>query len=158
MEIAQQSKDMASRWATIDPEFMLNRDNFDVVDVQKVGRAPVGIDLDLVNLKTYSGWIIVAFRTIIDRAYDALAFRELRSNGLADVLGKGGNSASARKMISNKGDLFNSGSRFRFDLRSRAMNPHPVHYSAPQYTLSREVSSGNSVFTCRVLGVAFLMA
>src|SRR6202040_3846481 len=107
MKVAQKSQHVASSRSAVDSKFVLNRDDFDVVDIQKVGSPAVGIELDLVNLKSDPGRIIIAFRMIIHCADDALAIRKFRGHGLANVSGEGRNAASTRKMVPNEGYLFN---------------------------------------------------
>jgi hypothetical protein len=55
---------------------VLDQDYLYVVDVEEIGCAAIGIEFLLVDLKSDSSWIGVAFGSIIDRAHDALTLRE----------------------------------------------------------------------------------
>ena len=74
---------MAARWSPVNTKLMLDRHDIDFVDIQKIRRAPIGSKFRLVDLKSYSSWIIVALWPIIDRTNDAVASRKLRRDGLA---------------------------------------------------------------------------
>jgi hypothetical protein len=112
MDVAQESQEVAAGRSTVDAKLVLDRDDLDVVYVQEVSCATIRIELLFVDLKSYSSRIVIAFRAIINRAHDALTFRELRGDGFADIGGKGSNPALTRKMIANEGYLFNSGGDF----------------------------------------------
>ena len=59
---------MAARRSAVDAELVLHAEHIDVVEVQEVRRAPVGIEVLLVKLEAHTRRIVVAFRAIIDRA------------------------------------------------------------------------------------------
>jgi hypothetical protein len=96
---------VAAGRSAVDAKLVLDRNDLDVVDIEEVSRAAIGIEFLFVNLEPYSRWIVIAFRAIINRAHHALTFREFRSNGFADVGGKSGNAALTRKMIAEEGYL-----------------------------------------------------
>src|SRR4051794_24867078 len=103
---------MAAGRPAVDAKLVLDQDYLYVVDVEEIGCAAVGIEFLLVDLKSDSSWIGVAFGSIIDRAHDALTLREFRRNSITNVGGEGGDAALTRKMVSEKGYLFNLGGCF----------------------------------------------
>src|SRR6516162_11589449 len=66
--VAQKSQKMAAGRPTVDAVLVLDQDHLDVVDVEEVGCAAIGIEVLLVDLKSYPSWIVIAFESIIDRA------------------------------------------------------------------------------------------
>src|SRR5271166_271646 len=108
-QVAQQSQKMAAGRPAEDAKLVLNRDEFDIVGVKEMGRAAIGIDFLLVNLKPDPSWIVVTFGSIIDRAHQTSTEREFRCHRFAKVGGKGGDAAFARKMISQEGHLVEVG-------------------------------------------------
>ena len=106
---AQESQQMAPRRPAINAELVLHRDDLDVVDVQKLRRAPVGIQLLLLDLERHARRIIVALRPVVHRPHDAMRLGKLRRDGLADVGGECGNAATPRHVVAEKGDVFGIG-------------------------------------------------
>src|SRR5271163_2702895 len=103
---------MAARWSPVDAKLVLDRHHLNIIDVQEVSRATIGINFFFINLKSDSTRIVIAFRSIVHRTHDALTFRELRGNRFAEIGGKGGNAALSWKMIAHEGYLLNSGGVF----------------------------------------------
>ena len=104
--VAQKSQKMAAGRPPVDAKLVLDRDYLDVIDVEEVSRAPIGIEFLLVDFKSHLSRIIITFGSIIDCAHHALALWVLRSNSLTNVRGKGSNAALTRKMIPQEGYAF----------------------------------------------------
>src|SRR5580698_9148949 len=100
---------MASGSPAVDTKLVLEQNDLDVVDVEEIGRTAVGTEFLLVDLKSDTSWIIVAFGSIIDCAHDAQTFWEFRRNSLTNIGGESGDAALARKMIPEKGYMFDGG-------------------------------------------------
>ena len=107
--VAQEFEQVAARRAAVDAEFVLHRDDFDVVDVQEFRGPPVGIEFLLRQLEAHALGVVIAFRAIVDRAHNALGLGELHRDGLADVGGERGDAATPRHIIAEKGDVFGVG-------------------------------------------------
>ena len=90
---------MTSGGSAVNAKLVLDRDYLDIIDVEVVSRAPIGIEFLFVDFKSYLSRIIITFRSIIDCAHHALALRVLRSNSLTNVRGKGSNAALTRKAM-----------------------------------------------------------
>ena len=72
---------MATGRSAVNTKFVLDRNDIDFVDVEKIRRAPIGSQFRLVDLKSYSNWIIVALWPIVDRTNNTVTSREFRSDG-----------------------------------------------------------------------------
>ena len=95
------------------PNSCWTRDDLHVVDVEEIGRAAIGIEFLLVDLKSDPSWIVVAFGSIIDRAHDALRHcGNSAAISITNIGGEGCDAALARKMIPEKGYLFDGRHRF----------------------------------------------
>ena len=97
---------MTAGGSAVNAKLVLDRDYLDIIDVEEVSRAPIGIEFLFVDFKSYLSRIIITFRSIIDCAHHALALRVLRSNSFTNVRGKGSNAALTRKMIPEEGYAF----------------------------------------------------
>src|SRR5258708_9320164 len=93
----------------VDAKFVLNQDYLHIVDIEEIGGASIGIEFLLVDLKSDASRIVVAFGSIIDRAYDALTFRKFGRNCITNVRGERSNAALTRKISSDKTDLLDIG-------------------------------------------------
>ena len=71
-QIAQQCQNVPARRAAINAEFMLQANDIDIREVQKIGRSPIGGKLLLLNFKAYLGRIIVSAFDVVHRHDDAL--------------------------------------------------------------------------------------
>src|SRR5258708_35023922 len=89
----------------VDAKFVLNQDYLHIVDIEEIGGASIGIEFLLVDLKSDASRIVVAFGSIIDRAYDALTFRKFGRNCITNVRGDSGNADRTRTVISGNTDL-----------------------------------------------------
>jgi hypothetical protein len=90
---------MAAGGSPVDAELVLDRDYLDVIDVEEVSRAPIGIEFLFVDFKSHLRRIIITLGSIIDCAHHALALRVLHSNSFTNVRGKCSNAALTREMI-----------------------------------------------------------
>src|SRR5260221_3887298 len=93
----------------VDAKFVLNQDDLHIVDIEKIGSAAIGIEFLFVDLKSDAIRVVVAFGSIIDRAYDALTFRKFGRNCITNVRGERGNAALTWKVISEKSYLLDIG-------------------------------------------------
>ena len=64
----EQRQQMAARRPAVDAELMLHAEHVRVVEVQKIRRAPVGIEILLQQLEAHPRRIVVALRPVIHRA------------------------------------------------------------------------------------------
>ena len=96
---------MAAGRTAVDAELVLHRKHLDVVDVQKLRRPAVGLDFLLRDFKSHATGIVVARLAVVDRSHDTLRLRILCGNRLADVGREGGNTATARNVIPDKGEV-----------------------------------------------------
>src|SRR5258707_15426312 len=93
----------------VDAKFVLNQDYLHIVDIEEIGGASIGIEFLLVDLKSDASRIVVAFGSIIDGAYEALAFRKFGRNCITNVRGERGNGGLRRRGMSGKSDLLDIG-------------------------------------------------
>jgi hypothetical protein len=100
---------MAPGRPAVDAKLVLDQDYLNIVDIEEIGGAAIGIEFLFVDLKSDASRIVVAFGPIIDRAYDALTFRKFGRNCITNVRGERGNAALTWKVISEKSDLLDIG-------------------------------------------------
>ena len=93
----------------VDAKLVLHRDDLDVIDVQEIRRAPIGVEFLLVDLKPNARRIIITFRAIVDCSHDAFAIRILGCDRLADIRGKSGDAALPRHVVSQESDAIDLG-------------------------------------------------
>src|SRR5437763_9090201 len=101
---------MTSGRAAIDAKFVLDRDDLDVINVQEIRRAPVGVDLLFVDLKTDARRIIVTLRTVVNRSHYAFAIRVFGCHRLANVWRKRRDATLPRQIVAQKSDAVDLGS------------------------------------------------
>jgi hypothetical protein len=133
--VAQKSQKMAPGRPAVDAKLVLDQNYLNVVDIEEIGGAAIGIEFFFVDLKSDPSGIVVAFGSIIDRAYDALTFREFRRNCITNVRGERGNAALTWKVISQKSYLLDVGDSL-----------HPSVYDFETRRFSEAACSG-----CKVL-------
>src|SRR4051794_2180984 len=112
---------MTSGWPPVNPKLVLDRDDFDVVNVQKIRRAPVGIDFLLVDLKANPRRIRVTFGAIVDRSHDAFASRILGCDRLANIRGKSRYATLPRHIVAEEGNTVNFRSGHLVAIKLRAI-------------------------------------
>jgi hypothetical protein len=95
---------VASRASAENAVLMLQRYEFDVVDVQKVGGAAVGINVLLREFKPDAARIGVTGLGIVDRQGDAGGLRILGGDGFAQIGCKRGDAALTRQIVADEGD------------------------------------------------------
>ena len=110
LHVAQQSQQMTSGRPAVDAKLMLDRDDLDVINVQEIRRAPVGVEFLLVDFKTNARRIIVTFGAIVDCSHDAFAIRILGCDRLANVRGKRRDAALPGHVVSQESDAVDLGS------------------------------------------------
>ena len=97
---------MSAGRAAIDTKLMLQANDIDAADIEKVRSPQVGREIFLVDLEAYeAGRIFVAFFNVIDRYTKAMCLGIRRGDGGENVSGECGNAALARKMIADEGDF-----------------------------------------------------
>ena len=75
VHVTQERQKMTAGGSAVDAKLVLDRDYLDVVDVEEVRRAPIGIEFLFVDFKSYLRRIIITFGSIIDCPHHALALR-----------------------------------------------------------------------------------
>src|SRR6185312_15046886 len=86
------------------PVLVLHGEHVDAIDVEKVGRVPIGVEIGLCDLEAHAGWIRVATPGVVHRHDDAIDGRELGGDGVAQVRREGRNAALPRHVIAEQGD------------------------------------------------------
>ena len=81
-EISQQRQQMAAARASKDSEFVLQAEDIDVNQIQKIGRPPVCGDILFRNFETHFGRIVVSLRAIGHRDNRTVQARVLRGDRL----------------------------------------------------------------------------
>src|SRR5882672_5741020 len=93
---------MAARGSAENAEFMLQANQIHVRNVEEIGRAQIGGQVLLRNLKAYLRGIIVTAREIVDRHDEALHRRKLCCYGTTQVSRERGDAAFPRQVIAEK--------------------------------------------------------
>ena len=97
---------MAAGAPAEDAVLVLQAHEIDVVDVQEVGGAAIGVDVLLRQFEADAGRIVVARLGVVDGQGDARRLDALDGDGLAQVGREGGDAALARQVIADEGDAF----------------------------------------------------
>jgi len=95
---------MAAGPAPENAVFMLQADQIDIIDIQKVGGPTIGFDILLCEFEANATGILVPIGRVIDRQSDAGRLLLIGGDGLAQIGGKGRDSASARQIVADEGD------------------------------------------------------
>jgi hypothetical protein len=106
-EISQQRQQIAAIRASKDSEFVLQAEDINVYQIQKIGRTPVRGDILFRNFEAHLGRIIVSPRAIGHRNNRTLQARVLRGDCLAQVRCESGDPTLPRNIIGEKCDLLN---------------------------------------------------
>lgn len=113
---------MTASGAPVDAKLMLHAEHVDVVEVDKVRRTAIAIEVLLQDLEANSRWVSVAFDVIIHRTRNALRVRCSAGDGFAKVGGEGGDSTLPRFVASEECDPFRG--LMRFYEANLVMPPH----------------------------------
>ena len=103
-QFAQEGQDVAAGLPAEDAVLELQAHQIDVVDVQEVGGAPVGVDVLLGQLEANAGRIVVAGLGVVDGQGDARRFGICRGDRLAEIRGERRDAALPRHVVADKGD------------------------------------------------------
>ena len=83
---------------------MLQADNVDIIEIQKIRSLPIGVDLLLTNLKPNLIRIVVPFGYVVDRCDKDLGTSSSVRQGLAEVVSERRDTTTARDAVANKGN------------------------------------------------------
>ena len=104
-DVAQQREDVPPRLAAEDAVLVLQRDDVDVAEVEKVGRAAIGIEVLLLELELHFPRVVVAFGDVVDRHDAAVDRRVLGGDRAEQVGGEGGDAALARQVVADEAEF-----------------------------------------------------
>ena len=93
---------MAAGLAAENAELVLHAEHVGVVEVQEIRRAPVGVDLAVVQLETHRGRIIVTAGPVVHRQSEALHVGKHGGDGVQKVSGEGRDATLARHVVAEK--------------------------------------------------------
>ena len=96
---------MASGSAAVDAELVLQAEHVETVEAKKVGRFAIVAQTLLLDLEPHLRRIVVAFRHVIHGQHAAPRIWVLGGDGLAQVVGEGGDAALARRVVGDECDL-----------------------------------------------------
>src|SRR6476646_10768780 len=105
MQFTQQRQDMAAGDATEDAIFVLQDDQIHAVEVDEVRRAPVGLDITLIQLEAHTWRIGVALLCVVDRNGEDARLRRLSCERLTKVGRKCCDATLPRKIVADNSDL-----------------------------------------------------
>lgn len=95
---------MAPGRPTINSELMLYAEHIDIIEIQEICSASVGVEILFQKLETHTLGIIIPFLPIIDCPHETIAIRHLCRNRLAKIVGEGRDSAKPWQVIAQEGD------------------------------------------------------
>ena len=81
---------------------MLQTNQINIVDIEKVGGAAIGVDIFLHQFKANARRIGIASLGVVDGQGDAGGVIILGGDGLAQIGGKRGNTALARQIVADE--------------------------------------------------------
>ena len=93
---------MAARPPAEDAVLVLQAHEVDVVDIQEVGGAAIGVDILFRQFKANAGRIGVAGFDVVDGQRDAGGLAVFGGDGLAQIGGEGGDAALARQVVADE--------------------------------------------------------
>src|ERR1700693_1075931 len=109
-QFAQEGQDVSAGGSTENAELVLQADDVDVADVEKVRGAQIGGEVLFLNLETNHLRVFVATRNVVDRDGQALALGMGGCDGRQQVRRECGDAAFARQEVANKSNLVDVGS------------------------------------------------
>lgn len=95
---------MTARRTAVDPELMLQAEDFRISEVQEVCSTAVGVQLFFVQFEAHSLWVVVSLGPVIYRSDDTFGGWCGTCDRLTKVLGKCCDSAQGRLAVSPKCD------------------------------------------------------
>jgi len=107
-QLCQQGQDVAARSAAEDAVFVLQRNHVDAVDVQKVGRPTIGVEVLLGQLEAHARRVGVPLLDVINGQGQTLHIRIFGGNGLTQVRGEGSNAALAWQVVADESYAFDA--------------------------------------------------
>src|SRR5690349_8960847 len=108
MQFTQQRQNVAAGDAAEDAIFVLQDDQVYAVEVDEVRRAPVGLDIALLQLEAHHRRVGVALFSIVDRDGEDARLRRFRCERLTKVGRKRRNATLPRKIVADDRDLLAS--------------------------------------------------
>src|SRR5216684_355770 len=97
---------MASRRSSENAVFMLQADEIDAIDVEKIRRSTVGSRIALFDLEPDPRRISVTLFAIVDGHGEATSVRQLARDRFAEIRGESRDAASPRQVITDKRNPF----------------------------------------------------
>ena len=95
---------MTARRTPVDPEFVLHAEHVRVVEVQKIRRTTVRIEILLQQLKTNARRVFVALGPVVDRRHITVGSGCRTRHRLAEIMRESRDSAQARKVVAEEGN------------------------------------------------------
>jgi len=122
-QLAQQGEDVAAAGPTENSEFVLQADNINVADIQKVGGAKIRRKVLLFNFKANDLGVFVAFRNVVDRNGEAVRLGVCDLDSRENVGSESCNAAFSWQMVGDKRNLSDFiRSFFQVTLSARTIN------------------------------------
>lgn len=103
-DLLEKGQQMAAGGAAIDAELVLYADDIDIIEIQKICCAPVGVYVFLRQLEPHPFGIVVSFGSIIDSANETIRVRRCGRYRLAEIVGERGYPAAPGYKIADEGD------------------------------------------------------
>ena len=116
----QQREQMTPRHSAEDAELMLHAQHLRIVEVQKIRRAPVRIQVLLKHFKADALRIAMAFHTIVHRSREAFRVRRSTGDRLAQIRRESRDPAAPRLVSTEERDPFRRFGRHEGNLSIRA--------------------------------------
>ena len=114
---------MAAAGPTENSEFVLQADNVNVADIEKVGGAKIGRKVLLFNFKANDLGVFIAFRNVVDRNGEALRLRVCGLDSRENIGSECCDAAFSRQMVGDKRNLSDLiRSFFQVTLSARTIN------------------------------------
>jgi len=89
---------------SINTELMLHTEDIGIVEIQKIRRAAVGVEILFQKLEAHTRGIIIPLLTVINGSDKTIHARGFRRHSLREVMGKSRNSTESWEIISQKSD------------------------------------------------------
>ena len=103
-QFAQQGQDVTARRAAEDPELMLQAENINIVDVQKIRGPPIRCDLLLRNLEPHAFGVVVSILRVIDGHHEDLSLAVRSDECIGQVSSERSNPALTRQRVADACD------------------------------------------------------
>ena len=98
----EQRQQMTARRTAVDAKLMLHAQHIHIVEVQKVRRASIGVDILLHELKAHAWGILVALHAVIHRSHIALRLWRCSGHRLAHIAREGRDSTLTGNIVPEK--------------------------------------------------------